>query len=102
MLIRIGFVSRHDAESLQLVESLVDHLKSRAEVLVEPEVAEKMGMKGTPPEEMDALHVDLIVSIGGDGTILRTIHKMTDPVPILGINLGTLGFLVDVEPAGGL
>jgi NAD+ kinase len=99
MLIRIGFVSRHDTESLQLVESLVDHLKSRAEVLVEPEVAEKMGMKGTPPEEMDALHVDLIVSIGGDGTILRTIHKMTDPVPILGINLGTLGFLVDVEPA---
>jgi len=99
MLIRIGFVSRHDAESIQLVESLVDHLRSRAEVFVEPEVAENIGMKGTPPEEMDALRVDLIVSVGGDGTILRTIHRMKDPVPILGINMGTLGFLVDVEPA---
>jgi len=46
-------------------------------------------------EEMD---VDFIVSIGGDGTILRTIHKMPDPKPILGINMGTVGFLVDVEP----
>jgi NAD+ kinase len=98
MLIRIGFVSRHDAQSLQLVESLVDHMRSRAEVFVEPEMAEKLGMKGTLPEEMDALRLDLIVSVGGDGTILRTIHRMKDPIPILGINMGTLGFLVDVEP----
>jgi len=48
--------------------------------------------------EMERQRVDFIVSIGGDGTILRTIHKMADPVPILGINMGTLGFLVDVEP----
>jgi NAD+ kinase len=99
MPIRMGFVSRHDAESLQLVESLIDHMMSRAEVFAEPDVAEKMGMKGTSPEEMDALRLDLIVSVGGDGTILRTIHRMKDPIPILGINMGTLGFLVDVEPA---
>ena len=40
--------------------------------------------------------------MGGDGTILRTIHKMVDPLPILGINMGTLGFLVDVEPKDAL
>jgi len=99
MPIRIGFVSRHDVDSLRLVESLVGYLGSRAEVFVEPEVADKLGMLGTPPEAMDAMRLDLIVSVGGDGTILRTIHRMRDPIPILGINMGTLGFLVDVEPA---
>jgi len=48
--------------------------------------------------EMEKAEVDFIVSVGGDGTILRTIHKMAAPLPILGINMGTLGFLVDVEP----
>jgi NAD+ kinase len=93
--IRIGFVSRREMESVKLVESLINKFKSRAEISVEPELGERLGMKGAPVEEMD---VDLVVSVGGDGTILRTIHKMRDPVPILGINMGTLGFLVDVEP----
>lgn len=47
---------------------------------------------------MEAHKIDFIVSVGGDGTLLRTIHRMNDPVPILGINMGTLGFLEDVEP----
>jgi NAD+ kinase len=95
MAIRIGFVSRREIESVKLAEMLINKFSSRAEILVEPELGEKLGIKGTPVEEMDA---DFIVSIGGDGTILRTIHKMNDPLPILGINMGTLGFLVDVEP----
>lgn len=47
---------------------------------------------------MGLMDVDFIVSVGGDGTILRAIQRMVDPKPILGINMGTLGFLVDVEP----
>jgi NAD+ kinase len=96
--IKIGFVSRHNAESIRLVGMLADRFRSKAEIFIEPEVAEKLGMKGTSVEEMERQRVDFIVSVGGDGTILRTIHKMNDPVPILGINMGTLGFLVDVEP----
>jgi len=96
LAIRIGFVSRRELESVKIVEHLVDRFRSRAEICMEPELAQKLGMKGTPIEEMK---VDFIVSVGGDGTILRTIHRMKDPLPILGINMGTLGFLVDVEPA---
>ncbi len=98
MIIKIGFVSRHEKESVELVRMLIDRLRSKAEVLVEPDIAERLGLKGTPVEEMEKLKVNFIVSVGGDGTILRTIHKMKDPLPILGINMGTLGFLVDVEP----
>ena len=96
--IKIGFVSRHNEESVRLVEMLADRFRSKADIFVEPEVAQQLGMKETSVEEMERQRVDFIVSVGGDGTILRTIHRMNDPVPILGINMGTLGFLVDVEP----
>lgn len=99
--IKIGFVSRHEPESLRLVQMLIDHLRSgevSAEVFVDQEIAPQMGLDGTCVEEMERLRIDFIISVGGDGTILRTIHKMTDPVPIFGINMGTLGFLVQVEP----
>jgi len=96
--IKIGFVSRHNEESIRLAEVLADRFRSKADIFVEPEIAQKIGMKGTSVEEMEIQRVDFIVSVGGDGTILRTIHRMNDPVPILGINMGTLGFLVDVEP----
>jgi NAD+ kinase len=42
---------------------------------------------------------DLIISIGGDGTLLHTARSIIDfDVPLLGINLGRLGFLVDISP----
>lgn len=69
-----------------------------SEIFVDEDLAMRIGREGTSVSEMERRMVDFIVSIGGDGTILRTIHKMTDPLPILGINMGTLGFLVDVEP----
>jgi NAD+ kinase len=96
--IKIGFVSRQEPESVLLAKRLVNLLTPKAEVLVDLEVSGQIGLEGTPVEEMERQKVDFIVSVGGDGTILRTIHKMRDPVPILGINMGTLGFLVDVEP----
>ena len=41
---------------------------------------------------------DLIVTIGGDGTILRAFHAIGDAVvPIVGINLGKLGFLAEID-----
>ena len=58
-------------------------------------------LKGLPEfsllkkEEYSSL--DLALSLGGDGTFLRTAYKVGEAgVPILGINLGNLGFLVDV------
>ena len=42
--------------------------------------------------------VDIILSFGGDGTLLRTAHEVgTLGTPILGINIGRLGFLADVD-----
>jgi NAD+ kinase len=43
--------------------------------------------------------LDLAVSLGGDGTMLRTVDLVADDdVPVLGVNLGQLGYLTEVEP----
>ena len=88
-----------------LAERLMDEIESwnsGVQILADEDLAIKIGRPPSSVQEMERQKVDFIVSIGGDGTILRTIHKMADPVPILGINMGTLGFLVDVGPADAL
>lgn len=50
----------------------------------------------TPAELAD--DIDLAISFGGDGTFLRAAHMCRDArVPVLGVNLGRLGFLAEVE-----
>lgn len=45
--------------------------------------------------------LDLAVSLGGDGTMLRTVDLVNaEGVPVLGVNLGHLGYLTSVEPEG--
>ena len=53
---------------------------------------------GSKPLDMDA--VDVLITLGGDGTLLRGSHLVGDRgIPILGVNLGFLGFLTSIAPA---
>ena len=61
--------------------------------MIERRAAAALGRKGVLLPNMDA---DVIITIGGDGTILRTLQG-TD-APILGVNAGVLGFLTEVQP----
>lgn len=98
---KFGIVARRDREAaLKLAYRVYDFLKvSGYEVFVDRETQKHLPEFGEedviPLEEMD---VDFIIAIGGDGTILRVEHRTKKDIPILGINMGTLGFLTEVEP----
>src|SRR5689334_1323381 len=50
-------------------------------------------------EEALAGGCDLAISLGGDGTMLRTVDVVAPKgVPVLGVNVGQLGYLTEVEP----
>ena len=52
-----------------------------------------------PATVNDRVPLDLAVSLGGDGTMLRTVDLVSPAgVPVLGVNLGHLGYLAAVEP----
>jgi len=55
-------------------------------------IAHLFGKEGLPVEEMD---IDILITVGGDGTILRSLQR-TD-APIFGVNAGVLGFLAEVN-----
>jgi NAD+ kinase len=64
--------------------------------------AEHVGLAdhGCQAEEL-ADGLDLAVTLGGDGTILRAVNLVTRRgVPLLGVNLGRMGYLADLEPEG--
>lgn len=91
---KIGIAPRPDIEdSIELAERITNHF-SNEKFFLPPEVAEKLGKEGRPVEQMD---VETIITIGGDGTVLRNLQKSPD-TPILGINMGGRGFLADVNP----
>ena len=61
------------------------------------ETASVLNMEGSPRSEIPSL-VDIIIVIGGDGTMLSVCRLVGDKgIPILGVNIGGLGFLTEVQ-----
>jgi len=94
------FVDPRVAESMNV---LLPHLKARnVQVLISDSADIPNDLNGVIhlPEEQLAEQADLLIAIGGDGTLLygaRLVARYN--VPLLGINRGRLGFLTDVMPA---
>jgi NAD+ kinase len=93
---RIGIIANVRKEKApELITRLKAWAKDRSvEVVLEREIAKKMGEpQGVDREKIGSL-VDMVVAFGGDGTLLmaaRSVRKFD--VPILGINLGAFGYL---------
>lgn len=87
------------AEALQLSREIDRFLaRRRLEVVHDLESSEARGGGGGIPRKEIARHVDLLVTLGGDGTLLSVARHPAKGVPVLGIDIGTLGFLTACEP----
>ncbi|WP_254545676.1 NAD(+)/NADH kinase [Halomarina pelagica] len=91
---RVGIVAQKDnARAAGLASDIHDAVP--AEVVLDSATAAATGLDGIPVDEMDAC--DLVVSIGGDGTFLFAARGARD-TPIMGVNLGEVGFLNATAP----
>jgi NAD+ kinase len=99
---RIGLVANSDKPSsrplVRKAASLIG--ASGRAVLVDAATARLAGLRLSPCPDPAALtrQVDLLMVFGGDGTFLRVARETAgSPTPIVGINVGSLGFLTDVQ-----
>lgn len=97
----IGLIAHSEkADARTLVAALRDELRNRGEAYVmERETAALVGDTSDFDEAQVAERSDLLVVLGGDGTILRVAHRLGSTLrPIFGINIGSLGFLTCLGP----
>ena len=69
-----------------------------ARMILSRERAVEFGMEEYGVDDIEHLPADFALSLGGDGTLLGICRRYAaNPVPVCGINMGTLGFMADIE-----
>ena len=95
MIIAI-FPHKEKKDSYKLAKEIIKFLeKNKITVVSEDEDASLLNTKKM--SSVDNKKIDFLVSLGGDGSILRLAHKYLDlEIPILGVNIGQIGFMADI------
>ncbi|MEX1258504.1 MAG: NAD(+)/NADH kinase [Gemmatimonadota bacterium] len=97
---RIGLVGRQVTDDLRAALERVHHFAESHGLTLFPEEDLRIGpLADSAPLSMDGSGVELLLTLGGDGTLLRGVRKVAAAgVPVLGVNLGRLGFLTSISP----
>ena len=96
---RIGIICKLSRkEPQEILKALLPWLRQKGcEVFVDRETAVQINVTGYDRKEIPSL-VDAVLVLGGDGTML-SVHRLVagKGIPVLGVNLGSLGFLAEVS-----
>ena len=99
MLKKIGiYAKKNHPDAEKIASDICERLKrEQIEVFLEDSLAEQIGqVNGYAGEEIPEL-VDLIIVLGGDGTLISVARRVAEQnIPIVGVNLGRLGFLTEI------
>jgi NAD+ kinase len=102
---RIGIVTKHGLrEARETLVGFEERFRGRADFVWAPEAAELMAKGSRPVISRDEMPgaVDLVLVLGGDGTLLAMADRIGQAerdIPILGVNFGSLGFLTEIRRA---
>lgn len=74
------------------------HFLTRKQIQVVADDSQADALDALPLSSINPSNIDFLISLGGDGTILRLVHRFPHLLhaPLLGINLGGLGFMADI------
>jgi NAD+ kinase len=92
-----------DPGTVETVQQIASHLLSRGVAVrvdsaIVAAAATPVGSRSAPAPELIG-DADMVISVGGDGTLLHTGRLVVEhDIPLLGVNRGRLGFLVDLPP----
>jgi NAD+ kinase len=102
MVHTVGLVLHPDRDSKAAVDTIVGWAGRRGgAVLGVPEEIGRIDCSAVAVEAAAlAERADLLVSLGGDGTMLRSMRMAAGAAPVLGVNLGRLGFLAEIDVDG--
>ena len=82
---------------LAITQTAAEHLRARGASVVVRERNGSGASRHTAPEEVPE-GTECVIVLGGDGTLMRAADDLVDlEIPLLGVNLGTLGYLAEIE-----
>ena len=92
------YAKKNHPEAPKLAQDVCDRLQQRGIAFVlEPWLGQILECATVVPKEAIPQQVDLIIVLGGDGTLISVARQVNGlQVPILGVNLGSLGFLTEI------
>lgn len=95
---RVGLVARHGTrDAIRTAAELADWLaRKKLDVAVDEPILRARQIEHLDPFD-PAERYDLVIVLGGDGTLLSVARSVATGVPILGVNLGRLGFLTELS-----
>jgi len=89
---------RGQANAAKIAGDIIEEFGKETDIYLEEDIARMLGYEKKIEIEHIGEGADIIVVLGGDGTLLSVArHVKKEDVPILGVNLGSLGFLTEIS-----